>query len=188
MFFPSGASVSVWTFCNSCIWVSCPQCEKMNLKIIQSLLERIQIHKNVGKPKNLWDLKDFSEEQQAVLTVQDKQGTHEQLSLKQTNKQKKNSCDHSGNNTVLRIKCMQTFERGHFINSPLIFSCGLYVNIFYVKYLIQVSTKLTITCILYDPSYFGKIINIFQILQGVCKLLTSTVFKYKYIVLYIHYI
>ncbi len=25
----------------------CPQCEKMDLKIIQSLLERVQIHKNV---------------------------------------------------------------------------------------------------------------------------------------------
>ncbi len=40
--------------------------EKMDLKIIQSLLERVQIHKNAGKPNNLWDLKDFSEEQQAV--------------------------------------------------------------------------------------------------------------------------
>ncbi len=28
---------------------------------------------------------------------------------------------------------------------------------------------------LFDPSYFGKIINILQILQGVCKPLTSTV-------------
>ncbi len=44
--------------------LSCPQCEKMDLKIIQSLLERVQIHKNAGKPKNLWELKDFSEEQQ----------------------------------------------------------------------------------------------------------------------------
>ncbi len=47
----------------------------------------------------------------------------------------------------------------------------LHVNIFYVKYLIQVSSKKTITCILYDPSYFGKIINILQILKRVCKLL-----------------
>ncbi len=46
--------------------LSCPQCEKMDLKIIQSLLERVQIHKNAGKPKHLWDLKDFSEEQQEV--------------------------------------------------------------------------------------------------------------------------
>ncbi len=33
--------------------LSCPRCEKMDLKIIQSLLERVQIHKNAGKPKNL---------------------------------------------------------------------------------------------------------------------------------------
>ncbi len=46
--------------------LSCPHCEKMDLKIIQSLLERVQINKNAGKPNNLWDLKDFSEEQQAV--------------------------------------------------------------------------------------------------------------------------
>ncbi len=46
--------------------LSCPRCEKMDLKIIQSLLERVKIHKNTGKPKNLWELKDFSEEQQKV--------------------------------------------------------------------------------------------------------------------------
>ncbi len=44
--------------------LSCPRCEKMDLKIIQSLLESVQIRKNAGKPNNLWDLKDFSEEQQ----------------------------------------------------------------------------------------------------------------------------
>ncbi len=43
--------------------LSCPRCEKMNLNIIQSLLERVQIHKNAGKPPKLWELKDFSEEQ-----------------------------------------------------------------------------------------------------------------------------
>ncbi len=34
--------------------LSRPRCEKMDLNIIQSLLERIQIHKNAGKPNNLW--------------------------------------------------------------------------------------------------------------------------------------
>ncbi len=71
------------------------------------------------------------------------------------------------------------------INSTIILSCGLYLNIFNVKYLIQVSTK-TITCILYDPSYFGKIINILHILKGGCKLLTSTIYNqtsiYSYLV------
>ncbi len=76
-------------------------CEKMDLKIIQSLLERVQIHKNAEKPKNLWKLKDFFRRTAGSLTVQDKQGTHEQLSLN-----KKTSVDHSGNNTVLRIKRM----------------------------------------------------------------------------------
>ncbi len=54
----------------------------MDLKIIQSLLERVQIHKNAWKPKN--DMKYFSEEQQAVLLY--KQGTHEQLSKQLINK------------------------------------------------------------------------------------------------------
>ncbi len=31
--------------------LSCPQCEKMYLKIIQSLLERVEIHKNAWKTK-----------------------------------------------------------------------------------------------------------------------------------------
>ncbi len=33
--------------------LSCHRCKKMDLKIIQSLLERVQIHKNAGKPRNL---------------------------------------------------------------------------------------------------------------------------------------
>ncbi len=32
--------------------LSCPRCKKMDFKIIQSLLERVQIHKNAVKPKN----------------------------------------------------------------------------------------------------------------------------------------
>ncbi len=46
--------------------LSCPRCEKMDLKTIQPLLEIFKIHKNAGKPKNLWEPKDFSEEQQTV--------------------------------------------------------------------------------------------------------------------------
>ncbi len=46
--------------------LSRPRCEKMDLKIIQSLLERVQIHKNAVKPQILRDLKYFSEEQQIV--------------------------------------------------------------------------------------------------------------------------
>ncbi len=46
-----------------------------------------------------WELKDFSEETAGSLTVQDKQGTHEQPSLNKKN----TAVDHSGNNTLLRI-------------------------------------------------------------------------------------
>ncbi len=49
--------------------------------------------------------------------------------------------DHSGNTTVLRINICKLLNGVIFINSTIIFSCGLHVNIFYVKYLIQVSTK-----------------------------------------------
>ncbi len=61
----------------------------------------VQIHKNTGEPKNLWELKDFSEEQKEVELFRTN-GTHEQLSLNKT----KPAVDHSGSNTVLRIKCM----------------------------------------------------------------------------------
>ncbi len=57
--------------------INCPQCEKMDLKIIQSLLERVEICKNAGKLQNLQNVEDLSEEQLSS-TVQNKQGTHEQ--------------------------------------------------------------------------------------------------------------
>ncbi len=46
--------------------INCPQCEKMDLKIIQSLLERVQICKNAGKLQNLQNVEDLSEEQCSV--------------------------------------------------------------------------------------------------------------------------
>ncbi len=46
--------------------LGCLRCEDMDLKIIQSLLERVQIHRNAGKPNNLCELKYFSGEQQTV--------------------------------------------------------------------------------------------------------------------------
>ncbi len=52
----------------------------MDLKIIQSLLERVQIHKRAGKPNNLWELVDFSEEQQEVQLFRTNKGFIEQLS------------------------------------------------------------------------------------------------------------
>ncbi len=82
--------------------LSCHQCEKMDLKIIQSLLERVHICRRCWKTKNVQELEDFSEEQQTeATTAQDKQGTHEQLS-----QNIKTVVDHPGNNTVLRFKGM----------------------------------------------------------------------------------
>ncbi len=52
----------------------------MDLKIIQSLLERVQIHKNAEK-KEFVGAEGFFRRTAGRLTVQDKQGTHEQLSL-----------------------------------------------------------------------------------------------------------
>ncbi len=46
--------------------INCPQCEKMDLKIMQSLLERVQICKNAGKLQNLQNVEDLSEEQCSV--------------------------------------------------------------------------------------------------------------------------
>ncbi len=43
--------------------LNCPLCEKMDFKIIQSLLV------DTGKPKNVQNLEDFSEEQWPVLLL-----------------------------------------------------------------------------------------------------------------------
>ncbi len=61
----------------------------MDLKIIQSLLERVQIHKNAWKTKEFVGPEGFFWRTAGSLTVQDKQGTHEQPSLKK--KAKKNT-------------------------------------------------------------------------------------------------
>ncbi len=161
MVFPSGASVSIWIFCNSCIWVR----QSSSVWKDGSLNHTVQIHKNAAKTKNLWELKDFflKNSRQFNCSGQTRD------SWTTITKQKNTAVDHSGNS--IKNEGDVNFWTGS--NSALIFSCGLYVNIFYVKYLIQVSNKLTITWILYDPSCFAKIINILQIL------LTSTVYMQK---------
>ncbi len=73
----------------------------MDLKIIQSLLERVQNPQKCWKTKEFVGAEGFFRRTTDSLTVQDKQGTREQLSLN-----KKTAADHSGNNTVLRIKHM----------------------------------------------------------------------------------
>ncbi len=49
----------------------CPRCEKMDLEIVQSLLERVQIQKNAAK-SNFSET--FFRRRADSLTVQDKQG------------------------------------------------------------------------------------------------------------------
>ncbi len=84
--------------------LSCLQCEKMDLKIIQSTIIIVGKGSNTQK---CWTTKAFVGPEGFFwmtadsLTAQDKQGTHEQLSLN-----KNTAVDHSGNNTVLRIKRM----------------------------------------------------------------------------------
>ncbi len=90
--------------------LSCPQCEKMDLKIMQSLFERVQIHKNAGKPKNLWSLKDFFLKNSKQFNCS---GQTRESSWTTITKQKNTAVDHSGKNTVLRINLI-TFEQGHF--------------------------------------------------------------------------
>ncbi len=43
-----------------------PQCKKMDLKIIQSLLEGVKYAEDAEKPKNELNPEDFSEELEAV--------------------------------------------------------------------------------------------------------------------------
>ncbi len=100
--FSSGASVSVWTFCYSCIWV--PQLSSVWKDGSQN--HTVIVGKSSNKQK-CWQTKGFLWPEGFFwrtadsLTVQDKQGTHEQLSLN-----KHTAVDHSDNNTVLRIKGM----------------------------------------------------------------------------------
>ncbi len=82
MFFPSGASVSVWIFCNCCIQVfqlsSVWKDGSQNHTVIVGKGSNTQIRWKtkafVGADGFFWRTADS-------LTVQDKQGTREQLSL-----------------------------------------------------------------------------------------------------------
>ncbi len=53
--------------------LNCPQCQKHTVTAGKG--------SNMQKILDLQDMQDFSEEQSSVLTVQNKQGTHEQPSL-----------------------------------------------------------------------------------------------------------
>ncbi len=74
--------------------LSCPQYEKMDLKIIQSLLERVQICRRCWKTEESAGHGGIFWRTVLSLTVQNKQGTHEQPSLN-----KRTLVDHPGNHT-----------------------------------------------------------------------------------------
>ncbi len=150
----SGASVNVWTFFNSCVWV--PQLSsvwKMDLKIIQSLLERVQICKNAGKLQNLQNVEDLSEEQCSVQLFRTNKGL-----MNNQHKTKEQSWIIQPH-TVLRTKGSQTFEGGYLNNFSYFFVLWTICKHILVKYLTQDSTQIKITCILYDLSYFVKIFH-----------------------------
>ncbi len=75
--------------------LNCPQCEKMDLKIIQSLLERVQICKRCWKTEDSAGHGGFIWRTVLSSTVQNKQGTHEQPSLN-----KRTVVDHPGNHKL----------------------------------------------------------------------------------------
>ncbi len=49
--------------------LNCPQCEKMGLKSYSHCWKGIKSAKDAGKPENVQDLEDFSEEKWAVVAV-----------------------------------------------------------------------------------------------------------------------
>ncbi len=108
---------------------------------------------NAEKPKNVWDLKIFFWRTAGSFTVQDKQGTHEQLSLNPKKKQLWIIQLTTKNEAYVNFWTWSFYKFSYYFHLWTI----QYVHVFYVKYIIQVSTKYKITCVLYDPSYFGKI-------------------------------
>ncbi len=116
--------------------INCPPCEKMDLKIIQSLLERVQICKNAGKLQNLQNVEDLSEEQCSVQLFRTNKGL-----MNNQHKTKEQSWIIQVTSHSIKNQGFQTFEGGYLNNFSYFLSCGLYVNIFYVKYLTQDSAK-----------------------------------------------
>ncbi len=100
-----------------------PPCEKINLKIIQSLLERVQICRNRWKTKECAGAVGF------FWRTADSWTAQQQLSLN-----RKTVVDHPGNNTRYSdSRVCKLLNRVIFINSVIILSCGEYINICYAK-------------------------------------------------------
>ncbi len=111
VFLPEWSTAVFFLFSDSCSWVPCLSWTAKLPAVLQK------------KPSNSLVLQYL-----CILTLSNND------SWTTITKQTNTAVDYSGKNTVLRIN----FWRGpFFINSTIIFSCGLYVNIF----LVQVSTK-----------------------------------------------
>ncbi len=54
--------------------LNCPQCEKMDLKSYSHCWKGFKSAKDAGKPENVQDLEDFSEEKQAVELLRTNKG------------------------------------------------------------------------------------------------------------------
>ncbi len=69
-------SISKWFVIAVFESLNCPPSEKMDLNIIQLLLEirNVKYAEDAGEPKNVQELEDFSEEQQAVELLRTNEG------------------------------------------------------------------------------------------------------------------
>ncbi len=138
-----------WVFESSVIVanesLSCAQWEKMDLKNIQSLLEKVQICRRCWKTKECAGAGGFFWRTADSWTAQDQRRTHEQLSQHR----KTVMVSSRKRNTVLRLKG-QLLNGVIFINSVIICSCEVYVNIYYVID----SGQYKITCNFLKLSYF----------------------------------
>ncbi len=123
--FPSGASVNVWTLFNSCVWVP--------LLSSVSLLEMVQICQICWKTEESAFFIWFSWRTVLSLTVQNKQGTHEQTVI-----------EHPVTTHSIKNQGFPNFEGGYFNN----FSNFFYVNIFYVKCLTVLNKKYNTFCMI----------------------------------------
>ncbi len=116
--FPSGASVNVWTFFNSCVWVH---------QLSSVWKDGSQNHTvTAGKGSNMQNMLEnwrFCRTWRIFLKNSAQFNCSEQTRYSWTTitTKKITVVDHPGNNTVLRTKGSQTFEWGYFNNFSYFF-------------------------------------------------------------------
>ncbi len=116
---------------------------------------------NVGEPKNVLELEDFSEEQQAVELLRTNMGLMNNYHKTETQSWIIQEKTHS-----IRIQGYVNFWTGSFKFSY-----------YFVLWRIHLLCKIAYSGQnFHDPSNFVKIINILHILQGACKCMSTTVY------------